>query len=667
MQLTLFRDDVNVGTLESAMTLYPGLINAGLMGEHESRELTRLLLNSYRNNLPANQAAKEALHDHAETIVRDYRGNLLPPHPVASLHLLSYFKTAQKYDDGVEFWAWLKRQDERYADARTYGAAIELLACYGESLQNLEALYIQAMKRFPGDFVEYHLSPEAIVPDRTKPLQLSGASLSLLQGILTARLLHGDWRNAYLALDTSLRLYLDQVPGRVFELFVYERPLSEGYRVFLLACRSGNTPKSNLFTLLLDGLADLQSPASDTADNVATSAAMLNAFRAFVGAGGAPSVHHLNALTRGLLGMLYASPGLSECDDGIVDKLSDECMGAIRQLSEAFHKVGIAQSTATFNSIISMGGKLGRADLVEDASQSIIQSGLHPNKITYRALLNAGGYLKDTDLIEDSWSQLVQLAMLASGNSDEPSFELRDWKALARACGRANHSAFARAQVSRFEKAMAESAFALVQRELDSDDGSDPTCSATLPRKTAEPEQISSLLADLAAVVSASTAQMQSAQPHDFYETPLPRGPCPSPTPPASYRELYEALTSDSTYPAAPPASAPVMKTVTGFPLAELRFEAWATVNELLTEAERNSEQRAEAVRDALRAGKPMARSSGKRKMSRLDRQLGVTWRQDDKSSSEEGSSESGEEWTDAVLRLRGLDRPEDRWFLHHK
>ena len=122
----------------------------------------------------------------AEEIIKDVVKGNLAPHKLAHIHLIGLFKESTQKEAGVRFWQWLEGQDESYVGADVYGAGIEILAINGAPLSTLEELYQQALSRFPGNFNSYHLSPDAIVPDRNQPTTLKGVPTVLLQGILTS-------------------------------------------------------------------------------------------------------------------------------------------------------------------------------------------------------------------------------------------------------------------------------------------------------------------------------------------------------------------------------------------------------------------------------------------------------------------------------------------------
>lgn len=141
------------------------------------------------------------------------------------LHLLSYYKESGRFDEGIDLWNWLSKADDAAFTPIYAGAAIELLAVYGAGTRYCEDIYQRTLDQQGDISSQYHLSPGAILPDRSKAVRIKGTSLGLLQGILTARVLYGKWQSSYLTLDTAFRLRPTQIVPRVLDVFVYERSL----------------------------------------------------------------------------------------------------------------------------------------------------------------------------------------------------------------------------------------------------------------------------------------------------------------------------------------------------------------------------------------------------------------------------------------------------------
>jgi hypothetical protein len=239
--------------------------------------------------------------------------------------------------------------------------------------------------------------------------------LMLLQGIITARILHGDWRAAYEGLDICVRLYPTMTPARIYELFIYERPAKEAYIVFLMACRAGTPPKPMTLSSLLK---EVWVKHRDVK-------AMIRLAYAYVGSNGKPFPQHLNALIFALLGSLPTDP--SKNRGPAFDKAYSETMALIRDLVAAFAKMGVCPSVGTFNTIITLGGKLRRLDLVHGGMRELISAGMGPNMVTHRTIVNAFGEMKDEEQFKKGWRDLC-----AAREEMKQQWDVRDFIALAK-------------------------------------------------------------------------------------------------------------------------------------------------------------------------------------------------------------------------------------------
>lgn len=387
------------------MLAYPQLRDLDLLTPHDISQLARALHSHYRIT-----REKETSLQYLKMLIEDFQSDKVVGHPFASVHVLSCLREMEEYDVGNKFWQWLEKQDTNFTDGRTYGAAIELLSVQGAPLEMCETLYTAALELHSGSTT----ASIAATTGRT-------IRLILLQGIITARLHHGAWRPAYEAFDLCVRLYPTLTPARIYELFIYERPISEAYIVFLMACRAGSPPASRVLTHMLD----------TTWTRTNDVRAMMKLCYGYVGAGGRPRVEHLNMLVAGLLGSLRNSPENKT--------LFDQTMSLVRSLIAAFSRVGVRRTVATFNTIISLGGKMRRIDLVESGLREILNEKMSPTMVTYRALLMAFGQIKDERSVESAWKSLAE-----ARKEMKVPWNLKDLKALARACKFTGKEGFAR-------------------------------------------------------------------------------------------------------------------------------------------------------------------------------------------------------------------------------
>lgn len=400
---------------------------------------------------------KEGILPYAQMVIADIQSGAVPGHPLASVHLLSLLKDMEEFEIANAFWQWLRTQDETHTDARVYGAMIETLAFNGEPLRYLEDLYSEAFERYS--------NTQEIAPEKAK--ETGATRIMLLQGIITARLLNGEWRGAYEAFDLVLRLYPTATPSRIYELFIYERPVREGYIAFLMACRAGTPLKPGVLTPLLS---EIWKQHRDVA-------AMIRAVWAFVGAGGTVTVHHLNAIIRGILLSYPAEPwddtpeAKAEHSRGFYTLLS-----YARECIAAFCSLGIQLEASTFNTLMICGGKLKRGDLVLGGLRDMLAAKVKPSAITYRTLVLVSGELNDAVQLEESWTMIIasredekqrileanmEAARLRGEDPEiakragvELPWDFKDWQALINAGTMIGHSQFVRDEIAKYTDSM---------------------------------------------------------------------------------------------------------------------------------------------------------------------------------------------------------------------
>lgn len=584
------------------MSIYPHLLSKGFLQHKDTAELARAVHNGYRT-ASNKRAEAQRLLDIADVLIEDLKTGRLPPNKHASLHLLSFFKAARHFEKGQELWAWLHQQDEKHLDAAVYGAAIELLSVQGHSqLQDMEDLYQEALKRFPGTYAEYHLSPNAIVPDRSQPVSIHGLPITLLQGILTARIFYGDWRNAYLALDTVLRLFPTQVPPRYFELFLLERPLAESYHVFIMACRCGTPPKPPRLTQLLDAIDD-QMGRAPLSQALTLTERMIDAIAAYSIAGGKLSELHLSVLIRGLANLLpNPYPSNSTKKGNGISELALIVSGTAQAFVSAFAQAGILPGISTSSTLIDLAGKARMLGLFEAIYNKVSNSGAS-NPIWHRSALKAAGQLGDSHRVETTWTDLKQVA-----ESEGRPLERLDWLALAKACRRAGCPDLVKRQTALLEHTLTENIQHTIEYHLDPEigvstqlqGGQDVSQEAAAGKLDGLAERLQSVL---------SQAGDTTAEVRPFEDMGLRTSLVPS-VPMAAeplLREIYDSLTTDPSQPS-PPAHADAKQAVspTGITLAELRFLNWCSVNQVMESAQLYEARKLKAIDLALKEGKSL-------------------------------------------------------------
>ncbi|MCJ1474106.1 hypothetical protein MMC13_002764 [Lambiella insularis] len=610
-ELLNFRLRLGDAELEAVVKSYPNLLKARLLEAEDSGEIARLLHYGLRSQEKLMRS--NALDKHVKEFQDHYKKRRLPPHPDASLHLIGYFKESKQYDAGVEFWHWVVKQDNNYVDLRTYGAAIELLAIYGQTLEYCEEVYSHGLKRFPESFNEYHLSPGAIISQRHQPTTLRKTSLTLMQGITRARLIHGHWRSAYMALDTALRLHPTQIPSHFFRIFSEERPVNEAYQIFCLLCQSGSPMKPYDLNWLLCDLVDGQEIGSGNITNIDLALAVINAIRLYAASGHSVGAIHINILFKSFFNLvLTAEAGHGPNATGG----SPTLFTTINHIFSIFPLLGTVPNISTYNTVIAAAGRMRNREMLDWARATLSDSEILPNEITLACLLDASSKISGAAGVESVWT------------SRDPALALTPslWAALAKATVNVGNVEFLHKQIALHHVPDQKQGNPMrkIQTELASAGSSQPL----LARKDeALPEFQSSLTLFFEAI---QTFRISLGDPnfHNLKKLPAARGSIWSTDDTVQeewQKKLYDELSVDPTALARIEAAAstetvgvedaPVeagFESTTGFPLDELRYRNWKGINDLLQHAELFEARMEQSVNKAILEGKPsrLARST---------------------------------------------------------
>lgn len=571
----------------------------------------------------------------ADLMVADIQSDKLPPDHIAHLHLLAFYKEARQLDKAYNFWEWLENQDDEYVNPAVYGAAIELLAVQGRPAEETEQLYIQALKRFPGSFNEYHLSPDAVLPDRGQPLNIRGIPVTLLQGILTARLLRGDSKNAYIALDVALRLFPTQLPSRFFTLFVDERPLTEAYKVFIMACRSGTTLGPDCLKSLLAKMRPVA--VTDPLANAAVLRSMLTACYAFAASGNSLTPNHLTELVIAVTSILQHS-SVQCLEKDVIRQLTDPILLVVAKLFAIWASQNARPGIAAFNSIISnVAGKGRREDVLATCLADMQELGLEPTAVTRRSILKAAGDIGESHLVKDAWDHLLDYRQSTGARAD-----LGDWQTLARAARQVGEENYVRQQLLDISNGMQPAMVGRIEGLLQ-----EAVKKATAGSETSSPEDVMKMVDHLLKDAEYMDDQLLHNRFRDFHINPVPTSIAHAEHmetgPDQLLRSIYDELTADKSFTPAendqpdehlpefieenllPSVEAvtdvssaevatevsPAVST-TGIEYSELRYQNWKTINELLVEAEQHDSDYLAAVDAAIQKGTlPPKRDSG--------------------------------------------------------
>ncbi|EMD93003.1 hypothetical protein COCC4DRAFT_139075 [Bipolaris maydis ATCC 48331] len=598
-----FRNACEARNVELIMELYPALVAANLLDSYDTRRITQALHVRIRNEYVPSK--RSDLFPFVQQVVGDIRRGILQPHHYAFVHLFGIYKDCARWDEGYTLWQWLVQQDERYVSQAAYGAAIELMA-YGSimRLPDLEELYADGLKRFPGTFAEYHLSPDAVVPDRTQLTTIAGIPTILLQGILTARILARDWKRAYLALDTALRIYPTQTPPRYFELFMTERPVNEAYTAFMLACRAGICLRPTHVTALLTKLRAAMGASRSMTDSVMLLRAIANAIYGYLEAGGQLQSIHVSSFLRSFE-LILPEPMAGEDYVGEAAEMRNILVVTAHEIVSNLIQAGMPPQIQPFEALISISGKLRVPNLLTTTLEDVQAAGLELGAIGTRSVVTTAGLLKNKDLIEEYWQKIVSTA---ERNSVIIPFE--DWITFTKACRRADHADYFRGQLLKLPHAITEKIERVIIQQIDL---SEVPSTSLDSKQSMTLEQLQAELSLLKTQMSNIEAAVMSGQPLDLRTTPfymhIDPG-YPSLGTEEDLRQVYDNFTTDPHQPPPPPPAdgSPIRAALspTGIPLDDLRFRNWVTIHEMMDSAESYESDLQFALHAAIKAGEPL-------------------------------------------------------------
>jgi hypothetical protein len=547
----------------------------------------------------------EKVKQFATELVEEVCRGTFEPNPSAWAQLLNYLGITRNWDVATKFWRWLKPQDDANLNGEVYGSAIKMMAAQDTKLEDLEAMYQEALVRFPFGFAEYHYSPGAIVPDRDLAMVQLGRPSRLLLAIMEARLMRGDTQNAYLALDAAVRLQpagLDH--GHLFYgAFHGERPVSEVYTVFAMACRSGTVLSTNTYRSVLSSLRN-DANTKDASRFMLTVRAMLSATYLQIGGGGKFNRNAVTELIIVLTNILRVE-GVSSMPAEEKLRLAQALRELISKVLELATRFSTKPTIAAYNSIITNIAGAGQAEAtITAAVKEARVLGLDPTTVTRRSIIVAAGTANDGGLVKKGWKWLVE-ARVREGTLPDTT----DLHILTKACVQSNIDEFAAEAInlsSHIEDWQRENLLERLEKRQDE--------SKTL----AEPANIDVLLAEVAwikadlEVFDKNTSDAKGLQ--DFSKQVVPMLLFPPPKdvrlPEAEMRKLYDELTTDSNAPPKKNKETPHVSRSTNVPFGQLRYENWKLITYLLARAEAHDKAYGDAVDAAIAKGeRPPQRS----------------------------------------------------------
>lgn len=646
-QVYRFRDRLYSSDLHAVLEQYPALMARNQLEAIDTLEIARLLHHNARSRSFRDPNVKNSFISTVLGFQDMYMNGNLPPHPLASLHLLSLWRVTQLYDHGIELFNWLLKQNEYHMNIKTYGAAIELVAEYGKDLGYCERLYDHALrKKSRYDFSSYQLSSGAILPDRRKPIDNRGTSLTLLQGIMKARLIHGDWRNAYLALDTALRLHPGQLPRLFTHIFLFERPLHEALQVFRLASQSGSQPGFKHFTRLLQSLKWATSFDSELRPTLQFAIAMVNSVHCYIAANEELVVEHLDILLETCYQIFQEHPSLNV----------DQMIEVLSQILTSFSVFGINPNQKQLERALFTSTR-GNPKLILWILDTFLPFAKGLSDYSVKLLLDEIAVTKDAVLVEQVWALVIESSLVPLSSAH--------WKLFTRASARAGNLEFIHHQMKIRSKPESTDLADMVNQEIQQTQPYEEEQSVQVnSQQSSREEELDQFLSTIASFGEMVTKRQNWS---DLEKNPVKQDnffAWPFHVEESWQRKLWDELSqpplkASATSEPIATQNKPIARVSTGLALEEVRYRNWKGINDLLLQAEMSEAKIQSSADAAIKDGtatrnmRGSSRQSDKNKLQLLFRNQALERAKELKEAASWNWTE--DTWRQKILTLRGI------------
>ncbi|KAG0128144.1 hypothetical protein HOY82DRAFT_593022 [Tuber indicum] len=512
-----------------------------------------------------NLGVSDDLIDAAHTVIRDIQAGLLASHYLVSGYLIGVLRVSGTLEDLVKYWNWLVDHGEKSCSVQTFGIMIEALTYRGAKLSIMEGMYKEAVKRF----YKSDCPPTSRI---------------LIQGILAARLLNGNWRGAYELYDHYLRLHPESASRKyIEELFMFERPPNEAAVIAIICCRVGMPLGRGMMRTILHGIwinyRDVRS--------------MFTIATAFAGAKG-----EVNGSL--ILRLLVAI--MSSASDGPLTTLGKRYQEGYKFIHQQIDKIttvalsrGFLLPPPKWVSLLYVAGDLKRRDMLE-AVLAVMRD--MEVKLTSRHLIAMGRAYRaigDINMVVKTWKILNK----RFPESTDKKFLMRS---LA-ACGLGPQDAMKLLDSKMSSSDILEAADNAFSNPIRKMAPQFHSIRLSCPLPENPKMSVESMREDIQKASAKFLMVLQNhGEPHEFSADPsfstipskLPAGSSPPPVSKEELESYYTTLASMGI------AKLGEVDEGTGYTSEHLHFENWRSINQVLAIAEEN-EEREKSARGKVR------------------------------------------------------------------
>ncbi|KAF2227666.1 hypothetical protein BDZ85DRAFT_6064 [Elsinoe ampelina] len=407
--LQRLREAIAAGDTAQVLRNYSHLRGKTPFGPQDALDIARCLHNDVRQSTrTASDDSLQQISTLLHMLTVDIKGGYLPPCPPAISTLLGTYRHFGLNDQAADFWSWLIRQGNEFLDQSVYAQAVDLKVDEGRPLSDLEAIFQDYLKRFPGNYLEYHLSPNA-APSHSSASLTSEVPLQLLSSIIKARLQRNRVQDAYLMLDTILRSVPDkQLNMGSFADLIKQRPLLEAFTTFHLASRYPKYTRNDLLNDVLDKMRLV----GQWEPHLCLITARATIRLLYVVLASSHSLSSSNAAKALLIVLrLVHLPSFVTSTRSIKEETTDLLFAAVKSILAVLDEHGVKQNISAINHMLTAFGKQAcHADATAFVLRLHAEGNVSGEKtgVTSAILLQTAGNMGDRAMLRQAWSQLCQ-------------------------------------------------------------------------------------------------------------------------------------------------------------------------------------------------------------------------------------------------------------------
>jgi hypothetical protein len=498
-----------------------------------------------------------------------------------------------QYDQAKEMWTKIKLSGQDHI----LGLYYPVLLMFADKKAHMELAWLEEMYEEAlshpdaGPFMAYHAVPNAILQDRNGTRTLTGISSQvplIMVAIARARMIHGSWRDAYLVLDSAVRLS-NKFPKFFCEAMLdidMNTPASESYRLALLSSQEGNAITPYKIDILLGELMKWQRKATyglstddQLAEGIKPLISSLNLITTHLDAGGQIEDGYLNKILLMLIRLVlpetllykpknpewirYAH-AVAECGF----KLVDDLMPLIQKTSLSPYRI-----------LLDLSVHARHKQLFQTTLGKYFGQGGSPSEVA-PVLVKGAGSFGTPDSVKAAWQELK-----ATRAQDDSPLSSDDYTALAQAV-RSHHTTeikdFFRSELPVQEDAT--KLMTLVNKAIGAHKSRDSPLDLEKARTV-----ISDLFSEAAKRINTTKQKVTEGPMLDYQTISMSLRLQPLASEQDLY-EVYDELSVDSSVRSSPEYKPVPYESLGEYRQLQRRFRNWVAITELMAEAQQSTQ-----------------------------------------------------------------------------